>query len=193
MSKSQAVHTCVSGDRKVAFLITPALSNGHESEFDPEASDLFVVLNGRAGVTTFLDKSDQPRKYDPITDSSERRVAGSAHLVLACFNQSTPGNLRVACGFLQVALETAQRVGARRMTILLDRAQFSGKLDALVSTINCRVAAFFGSLKEEPAIAEIEFLSTIQDVDTIKAGFKAENPLCATCFRAAPDAFEKKS
>lgn len=193
MSKSQAVHTCVSGDRKVAFLITPALSNGHESEYDPDASDLFVVLNGRAGVTTFLDKSDQPRKYDPITESSERRVAGSAHLVLACFSQTTPGNLRVACGFFQEALETAQRIRARRITIPLDRAQFSGKLDALVATLTCRVAGFLGSVKEEPAVAEIELLSTVQDVDKIKAGFKTKSPICRKCFRAAPDAFEKKS
>ena len=167
----------------IDFIITPALSSGSEGKFDADATDFLVAFNARGDIFNCIEASDELETESFVRDNSEHRVAAKTHMVLTGFQQVTPGNIRVACGIYQIALDTARRMKAKRITILLSKQQFRGSIKQLAALIKCRTDHFMDSAADDESLREVELLCRNSDVENSRAGLESTtSPLCRTCF-----------
>ncbi len=167
--------------KQIKFILNPALSAGFEGGFDADCTDLLVAFNARGDVIRCLEASDYEARQRMIEDHIENKVAASARLVLTGFQRIVPDNIRVACGIFQVALETAEKLKAKRISVLVSSQQFRGNLEQLASVIKCRTNHFC-SAHPELALEEIEILCRNSAKEAIQKGLNQNDSACITCF-----------
>lgn len=166
------------------FIVTPGLSVGHEHTFDPDATDLFVVLNGQTGFAALTDAIHRIPIVQNPDDNPDYQVAARVRTVIAGFPKMPDGrkNMRVACGIFGLALTQAILLESKRVTLVLGSHQYGGDLERLASVLACRARQVVTSQPEEIALKEIEILCRLQDEDAIKEGLKSTKQVCEECF-----------
>lgn len=167
----------------VQFKVIPCLSAFHEQEFDPDAIDLFVVLNARAGLGPLYDAINMlPAGADSRVTNPENSIAARAELIFAGFPKSSWRDTRVACGIYSLALKQAATLGCRKIALMITAEQFRGDLGELVRALACRTNVFAGLQGEDLKLKEVQIICRIQDEERISAGLEPSAKLCTACF-----------
>ncbi|MBX9694778.1 MAG: hypothetical protein K2Z81_20490 [Cyanobacteria bacterium] len=168
--------------KQIKFILNPALSAGFEGSFDADATDMLVAFNAKGDVIRCLEASDYESDKRLIEDHIENKVAASTRLVLTGFQRITPNNIRVACGIFEVALETAAKLKAKRISVLVSSQQFRGNLEQLASVIKCRTNHFC-SAHPDLVLEEIEILCRNSTKAAIQRGLDQNDSVCNACFK----------
>ena len=171
----------------VQFKVIPCLSAFHEHDFDPDVIDLFVVLNGRAGLGPLYDAINMlPNGADERVSNPENSIAARAELIFAGFPKSSWRDVRVACGIYSLALKQAAKLGSRKIALMFTSEQFRGDLGELTRALACRTNVFAGLEGEELKLKEVQILCRVQDEERISDGLKPSAKLCTACLDDKP-------
>lgn len=177
----------------VKMSVIPSLSAFHEHDFDPDAIDLYIVLNARAGLGPLFDAVNrQPEGAEDRFYRSENTIAARGELIFAGFPKSSWRDHRVACGIFADALKQAAAHECEKIALLLTPEQFRGNLTDLVHVLACRVAVFAQAAGSNLRLKEIQILCRVEDEERIAAGLPTCDRQCATCFRDKPS-FAKRA
>lgn len=171
----------------VQIKVIPCLSAFHEHDFDPDVIDLFVVLNGRAGLGPLYDAINRlPNGADERVAMPENSIAARAELIFAGFPKSSWRDVHVACGIYSLALKQAATLGSRKIALMLTSEQFRGDLGELTRALACRTNVFAGLQGEDLKLQEVQILCRVQDEERINEGLKPREQLCTACFDDKP-------
>lgn len=166
----------------VKLTVIPCLSPFHENDFDPDAIDLYVVLNARAGLGPLFDAVNrQPEGVEALFYRAENTVAARGDLIFAGFPKSSWRDQRVACGIFADALKQAAVQQCQKIALMLTPEQFRGNLTDLVHTLACRVGVFAQAEGSNLKLKEVQILCRVEDEERILAGLPTCGMLCATC------------
>lgn len=184
-------HTCAGCPsrqfcRCITFNVIPALSAGQESKFDRNSIDMLIILNGRSGTNVLQARpSSQPdTSVSDYMPTHEEDARGYLTYVGYASNNRTRMRSRVACGLFSLALDKACLVGAKRLAIVLERAQFVEGLREVAAVLACR--ALHAEVTEP---MEVQVLCRLEDVNDINAGLdEPEAPRCQNCYTPGREA-----
>ncbi|HEY9786001.1 MAG TPA: hypothetical protein V6D17_11405 [Candidatus Obscuribacterales bacterium] len=182
-TKCSTCSTAAACCRSIRYIVTPALTVGFETDFDPDHTDLFVLLDARQGFAPLTDAM----KHLPIVDfpdeNPEFQVAAHVRLCIAGFPKMPPARRkdRVACGIFAIALAKAIALKCERITVVLSHNQFGGDMQSLASVLHCRVKRTLAQQKEPVALKEIEFLCRLEDKEAITEGLADVPRRCVQC------------
>lgn len=164
----------------VSFNVIPALSAGQESKFDRNSVDMLVILNGRSGTNVLQTRpSAQPdTSVSDYLPTHEEDARGYLLYVGYSSNNRRRMRARVACGLFSLALDKARLVGATRLAVVLERAQFVEGLREVAAVLACR--ALHAEVTEP---IEVQVICRLEDANDIKAGLEEPGaPRCQRCY-----------
>lgn len=197
MSKRNNRSTIVNSDGlPVSFVLTTMFGRNSES-IEQLSTDLLVIDQHE-----HMRLGGGPRDIDTMLGGAlsaaieQHRFAGELgdHIVIA---QPSPriknilvvglgrsGQFRrqTLCGFLRLVIETAKKLGVRRVTLPM----FPGRLDEIsvsgtLAVLKCRVAQYASQADGLGGLKEIEILSTPQARRWLVEGLSINEPLCHSC------------